>query len=570
VPWVDDLLDTLTHPAVLPNLINLARRPEPPDYAQLRERIARIEARMAARRGRPPKGQAVTPAAVAPASPPMTYPAAAPAGAPSPPAEETDWVRLRDTIIDISASLNEAERFARDDGMAHPETVHRLDRVYALAKQLPEAERFDLAPDRLAQWSPERRAQAQAVLPLIRSLRQQTLNTLTTPEAVAQAAATARQLGSALQGVTVAQDVAPAAIPGTYSRYAPEMDVSVGCVPCGRAHLAAVQTTLEKAAEAATTAPLTDPAVRNRLAFAQEELAALLGYDWTPEKVAANPPAERAALEPLVARAQALRQQIGQATTPEAVRAAAEAAAALTADLERAFPPPHRQAAQVPQVPAPSPGAWRTLRFTPPRPDVAAVDPTKVWGSTLPAPQVVGAVTVPTDSAAAFDRLAAALQQAGIRVTVRNTASENGWVTEGQYVAPKNIIQLGPAALAKDWYAVQILTHEAAHALLHNLHCLPVQPPDTPEAHAPFEAQAEDVTLAALVSAGLPVEDRNGDILPPGTRQVNWDVAREHMDPTTFADVKWATDWIVSALEGATPPPPVCPVPQTGVPGGGN
>lgn len=65
-----------------------------------------------------------------------------------------------------------------------------------------------------------------------------------------------------------------------YSQYAPDMHVSVGCIPCTRAHLSAVSAAL-KAEDVET---------------AREEIAALMEYDLTPEKLAATPENDREVL----------------------------------------------------------------------------------------------------------------------------------------------------------------------------------------------------------------------------------------------------------------------------------
>lgn len=65
-----------------------------------------------------------------------------------------------------------------------------------------------------------------------------------------------------------------------YSQYAPDMHVSVGCIPCTRAHLSAVSVSL-KEGDAET---------------AREEISALMEYDLTPEKLAATPEKDREVL----------------------------------------------------------------------------------------------------------------------------------------------------------------------------------------------------------------------------------------------------------------------------------
>ncbi|MGG4046127.1 MULTISPECIES: hypothetical protein [Paenibacillus] len=65
-----------------------------------------------------------------------------------------------------------------------------------------------------------------------------------------------------------------------YSQYAPDMHVSVGCIPCTRAHLSAASAAL-KEGDAET---------------AREEISALMEYDLTPEKFAVTPEKDRQVL----------------------------------------------------------------------------------------------------------------------------------------------------------------------------------------------------------------------------------------------------------------------------------
>lgn len=85
-----------------------------------------------------------------------------------------------------------------------------------------------------------------------------------------------------------------------------EEDVSVGCVPCTRAHLSTVAAALRQGDTHA----------------AQEEITALLEYDLTPEKLAKTPPEDRAVLEKYAGELQALQGNL-QAPAPELVSATA-------------------------------------------------------------------------------------------------------------------------------------------------------------------------------------------------------------------------------------------------------
>ena len=91
-----------------------------------------------------------------------------------------------------------------------------------------------------------------------------------------------------------------------YSNYLKEYgqqsreDVSIGCIPCTRAHLSTTQAALQKAEQGDTDA----------LASAREEMAALIEYDLTPEKLAATPERERKVLAKYAERIDSLRKEL--------------------------------------------------------------------------------------------------------------------------------------------------------------------------------------------------------------------------------------------------------------------
>lgn len=76
----------------------------------------------------------------------------------------------RSHLSTVSGSLTEALRFARSDGVRHPEVQRR---IMLAEDELNIMERIDLAPDALAQASPEEAKVAREYLPKIRKLRQQ-------------------------------------------------------------------------------------------------------------------------------------------------------------------------------------------------------------------------------------------------------------------------------------------------------------------------------------------------------------------------------------------------------------
>lgn len=91
----------------------------------------------------------------------------------------------------VAGSLEEALRFAREDGVSHPEVVKRLG---ACGKDLVVLERYDLAPEKISALLPEEKAVVQEILPRIRKLRQQVLNQIDDVESLERVAAEAEQL----------------------------------------------------------------------------------------------------------------------------------------------------------------------------------------------------------------------------------------------------------------------------------------------------------------------------------------------------------------------------------------
>lgn len=535
MPWVDDLLSYVTHPQVLPHLVAAFRPATPPDYGELHERLKALELRVDERggkRGRPRK---------------ETPPSATMGAGPS----LTQW---RDTAIRASGTLKEALRFVREDGVQHPEAQQRIRDVQAALADLPALERFDLAPERLQTLPPAERQAWEAMLPTIRGLRQTALNRLTTPEGVADAAALAGTWASQLQQAVsghIPTAAAPTPPATAYSRYAPDMSIGTGCIPCTRAHVQGVTAVLEKAVDAAQTGPWTDPAIQDRLAFAQEELAALFAYDVTPDKIAATPEPERTTIQQALPALQQAWHQIQTATGPQDVATALTTLRAVQAQLQ-ADPPTGES-------------AWTHLTPTRPvRPPVGDPRPRRVreWTDVNPTPGFVGQLTLPTDTATAYDRLTAALAARGVPVRVRQLPVTGQYILEGEYDPFKNRVLLNPSVLTKDSYSLQTLIHESAHALLHNTTCLPNQAVD----HRPYEDQAEAVTLAVMLQSGLPVELRDGELLPPGARQINWDAMKADLGPDGFTNAQWAAQWILQAIQTGHPPDLVatCPIPMTG------
>lgn len=534
---LDTALQLLTHPAVTPLLLQWISRPKrdaADRWDQLQARIDALETREIAGGG--------------------TL-----AGAP-------DLGAARDQVLAVSGSLKEALRFAREDGVTHPEAQQRIADAQRWLTTLPSLERFELAPERLAALPAPERAAWEGALPTIRRLRQAALNDLDTLEGLRETAGLAGQLGTALQVATVALGTPggtwtpPASMPVVdrpdaaagepYSRYAPQMSRSTGCVECGRGHLTAVQAVLGAAATDARTKGPTHPDVQARLAFAQEELRALAQYDWTPEKLAQNPPAEQQALLGFQPQAQVLWEAARGAGTVDQIGQVAAQAAAMQQAYDRTFP---------------SGGGTRFAHLVGRRPDVGPetvrVRPDRVFLLQNPTAGEVTAAAPPTDVPAAFDRLAASLAACGVPVRFRSLPATDDYLLEGEFDPATRTIALAPSAMSRDSYAVQTLVHEGVHALLHGPDCLPHPPAD----HEPYEQQAEDAVIATMVQSGLPIETREGRLITPTGRTVDWSAIEQEWGTAATSNLRWAADWLTQALDGAAPRLPVCetcPVPQ--------
>lgn len=92
----------------------------------------------------------------------------------------------------------------------------------------------------------------------------------------------------------------PAAAPSKYLAQEGAEDVDTGCLPCGKAHLGAMQGMLERAQQAAEKEGSCGTECGQWLARAAQEPVALFARDWTPERIAKTPPEHRAVLEKYV------------------------------------------------------------------------------------------------------------------------------------------------------------------------------------------------------------------------------------------------------------------------------
>ena len=76
-------------------------------------------------------------------------------------------------LLGVMGSLEEALRFAREDGIEHEEVQNRIDNA---AKELIMLERYDLTPDKIENLEEEKRELINEILTDIREVRQNILN----------------------------------------------------------------------------------------------------------------------------------------------------------------------------------------------------------------------------------------------------------------------------------------------------------------------------------------------------------------------------------------------------------
>ncbi len=305
------------------------------------------------------------PATIAPRTPDLAV-------RPTAPTWDGGMGAAREVIVAAAGDLKEALRFAREPrppvpgqdraeasaeiGLDHPQARMRLDDAAATVTDL---ERYTLAPERLRGLPAQERTAIEALLPDIRRLRQalhdastdltHRYSTSELEELAADAGTLATRARVAAALATPARSIAAVPPSGStpQSLYALDADFDTGCLPCGIGHWAAVDTGLRAAAEAAGRSGAVDPAVQARLTTVEEELEMMTRWDWTPERVARTPPADRAILEVYAPAARDLYERVRGVHDTGQLEALATMAHRLKtdfADAIKARPQPGRPA----------------------------------------------------------------------------------------------------------------------------------------------------------------------------------------------------------------------------------
>lgn len=94
-------------------------------------------------------------------------------------------------LLTVAGALKEALRFAREGGVQHPEVQDRLD---AAAEEIVVMERFDLAPEKVANAPEHEKATLRELIPKIRNVRQNLINNIKSVEDLEEVAVQAVEL----------------------------------------------------------------------------------------------------------------------------------------------------------------------------------------------------------------------------------------------------------------------------------------------------------------------------------------------------------------------------------------
>jgi len=171
----------------------------------------------------------------------------------------------------------------------------------------------------------------------------------------------------------------------------------------------------------------------------------------------------------------------------------------------------------------------------------------------LPTDNEIKEITDPVNIGRMSENLKARLSERGVRFVTRNlAATEEGSLEAFYYRDPATgqdtiVESTGVAATINTPYGFQVRTHEGAHALLHNPDCW--LPEMGSLGNAREERDAELTTIATMVNLGVPMETWEGDLVPPGALELDWQKL-QRFDPTTARNVEWASDWLTRAARG--------------------
>jgi hypothetical protein len=152
-------------------------------------------------------------------------------------------------------------------------------------------------------------------------------------------------------------------------------------------------------------------------------------------------------------------------------------------------------------------------------------------------------------------------------VTVRERSLPADWsygILNGAFSPDLSAIVVSAAANAEDSEALQTVTHESTHSMLHSQHCLPnPTPPDVYEAEYAdtIEEREADITvLVVFTQLGLPLELSDGTTVPGRQWRINDAQLRAAVDPITYKRITWAAGVLVAAMKSGSASAVGCPV----------
>lgn len=161
-------------------------------------------------------------------------------------AEHGAYKEARDALTDVSAWMKEASRFAREDGVEHPEVKKRLT---AAQERIVELERQTLSPENLSEVPDQVKETLEGLQPKLRSLRQALFVGVEGPETIVKVSSDSARAAQELWG-------------------------------------------------------------NKDLAFVDEEISALLKFDWDDETIKNSPPEERVIVSEYARQVRELHEQL--------------------------------------------------------------------------------------------------------------------------------------------------------------------------------------------------------------------------------------------------------------------
>ena len=528
MPLIDDILEIVTHPAIMPFMQRAAAGSPRDDFdrrlADSERRLDDLQRSSRSRRGRG-RGQSD--------------------------AAGVDLVTLRDRVTVISGTLDEAARF----GLGNPEGDQRVEDARQAVLDL---ERFALLPEQRG-TAADRRVTSAIAKP-VRQLRQKLMNRLWSNADLEEASQSAGQIVTALQTTIMAQAAgrtssSPASSPASDATLSNMSDdggygregLSKGCIPCAMGHMGMTAGSLGRAVNANHTE------AAKRVAGVMKELDMLLAYDWVPAKIAQNTPEEQRVIREFIPRVQELRSQVAAVRGQADVKAAADAAADMWASFKEsvnalpapaAYARPHRHTATV-----------VAIRDRDTRIDRAPRGKDNYFSFIVPSRADLHAEAESTNYGTLMDRVVGATKEyLDVRWLTQPLSGE-----DAVYIPISNTIIRTAEATNPENYHLQTTVHEAAHALLDNQVCFPAGL-STPGARQVGETEADLTTIAVMNGLGLPLEYGDGTREAAGDYTIDWTAIGKNFGPEMEQRVKWASQWLLTAAQEGVPSG-TCPAP---------